>query len=104
MRVDLLTYGPEPPENNATARAGQTPAASETASNVAGEDQARFSFDQARVQSLEAQVLAQPEIRQQKVGSLQKLLTGGQYAVSAEHVAHSMIAELALVGSGMGRK
>jgi anti-sigma28 factor (negative regulator of flagellin synthesis) len=58
-------------------------------------DQTRFSFDQARVQSLEAEVMAQPEIREQKVGSLQKLLVTGRYKVSDAQVAHAMVAELA---------
>jgi anti-sigma28 factor (negative regulator of flagellin synthesis) len=63
-------------------------------------DQTRFSFDQARVESLEAEVMAQPEIREQKVGALQKLLVTGRYRVSDAQVAQAMVAELAGGNSG----
>jgi len=63
-------------------------------------DQTRFSFDQARVRSLEAEVMAQPEIRGQKVASLQKLLVTGRYRISDAQVAHAMVAELAGANSG----
>jgi flagellar biosynthesis anti-sigma factor FlgM len=95
MRVDLLNYGPEPPDNSKTSRAGQPPATPTQSSGTAGMDQARFSFDQARVHSLEAEVMAQPEIRGQKVGALQKLLVTGRYTVSDAQIAHAMVAELA---------
>ena len=95
MRVDLLAYGPEPPDNSKTSRAGQSPPMPAQTSGVAGTDQTRFSFDQARVQSLEAEVMAQPEIREQKVGSLQKLLVTGRYTVSDAQVAQAMVDELA---------
>ena len=93
MRVDLLAYTPEPPDNSKASRAGQSPPAQ--TSGTVGMDQTRFSFDQARVQSLEAEVMAQPEIREQKVGALQKLLVTGRYKVSDAQVAQAMVAELA---------
>lgn len=58
-----------------------------------GLDQARFSFDQARVQSLEAQVLAQPEIREAKVQSLRQAIGNGEYSVSAGQIADAMVSE-----------
>ena len=100
MRVDLLTYGPEPPDNNKASRAGQSPPTPPQTSGTAGMDETRFSFDQARVQSLEAEVMAQPEIRGQKVGALQRLLVTGQYAVSDAQIAQAMVAELASGNSG----
>ena len=98
MRVDLLTYGPEPPDNNKTSRAGQSPPA--PAGATSGMDEARFSFDQVRVQALAAEVMAQPEIRGQKVGMLQKLLGAGQYTVSDAQIAQALVAELAGGNSG----
>ena len=59
-----------------------------------GRDQTRFSFDQTRVQSLEAQVLAQPEIRQAKVQSLQQAIGNGEYSVSAGQIADAMASDL----------
>jgi flagellar biosynthesis anti-sigma factor FlgM len=64
-------------------------------------DQTRFSFDQARVQSLEAEVMAQPEIRQQKVGALQSRLATGQYTVSDAQLAQAIVDELA--GGNLGQ-
>ena len=72
MRVDFTTFGLEPPEPGKT----------------------RFSFDQTRVQSLEAQVLAQPEIRAAKVQSLQQAIGNGNYSVPASQVADAMVGEL----------
>jgi flagellar biosynthesis anti-sigma factor FlgM len=56
-------------------------------------DQARFSFDQTRVQSLEAHVLAQPEIREAKVQSLQQAIGKGEYSVPASLVADALVSE-----------
>ena len=100
MRVDLQSYGPEPPDNKKTSRAGQSPVAPAQTSGAAEMDETRFSFDQARVQSLEAEVMAQPEIRGQKVGTLQKLLVAGRYVVSDAQVAQAVLAELAGGNSG----
>jgi len=92
MRVDFTTFGLEPPEKGTTGRAGQAGAAG--ASSTPGMDQARFSFDQARVQSLQAQVLAQPEIREAKVQALQQAIGNGKYSVSAGQVADALVSEL----------
>jgi len=100
MRVDFTTFGVEPPDNSKTSRAGAAGdsgngAASSTAgSSTAGVDQTRFSFDPTRVQSLQAQVLAQPEIRDAKVRSLQQAIGNGEYSVPASHVATALINEL----------
>ena len=102
MRVDLTSRGVEQPENSKTGRAGQTGASGTTASSASsssssstlGLDQASFSFDPTRVQSLEAQVLAQPEIRQAKVQALQQAIGNGEYSVSAGQVADAMVSEL----------
>ena len=64
------------------------------ASSISGVDQTRFSFDQTRVQSLEAHVLAQPEIREAKVQSLQQAIGSGEYSVPASQVADALVSEL----------
>jgi flagellar biosynthesis anti-sigma factor FlgM len=46
------------------------------------------------VQSLEAHVLAQPEIREAKVQSLQQAIGKGEYAVPASLVADALVTEL----------
>jgi flagellar biosynthesis anti-sigma factor FlgM len=102
MRVDFTTSGLEPPEKGTTGRAGHAEAtgtgtgteAGAEASSISGVDQTRFSFDQTRVQSLEAHVLAQPEIREAKVQSLQQAIGSGEYSVPASQVADALVSEL----------
>ena len=98
MRVDFTTSGLEPPEKSTTGRAwyaehAGTGAGTE-ASSISDVDQTRFSFDQTRVQSLEAHVLAQPEIREAKVRSLQQAIGNGEYSVPASQVADALVSEL----------
>jgi flagellar biosynthesis anti-sigma factor FlgM len=45
------------------------------------------------VQSLQAQVLAQPEIREAKVRALRQSVNDGQYPVSAGEVAGAIVGE-----------
>jgi flagellar biosynthesis anti-sigma factor FlgM len=94
MRVDFTTLGLEPPEKGKTGRAGQAEAAATGASSTSGPDRTRFSFDQTRVQSLESHVLAQPEIREAKVQSLQQAIGKGEYSVPASRVADALVSEL----------
>jgi flagellar biosynthesis anti-sigma factor FlgM len=94
MRVDFATFGTEPPEKSNTGRAGQTEAAGTGANSASGVDQTRFSFDQTRVQSLAAQVLAQPEIREAKVQTLQQAIGNGDYSVPASQIADALVSEL----------
>ena len=97
MRVDFTTSGLEPPEKSTTGRAGHAEhvgtGTGTGASSISGMDQARLSFDQTRVQSLEAHVLAQPEIREAKVQSLQQAIGKGEYSVPASQVADALVSE-----------
>ncbi|MBZ5613070.1 MAG: flagellar biosynthesis anti-sigma factor FlgM [Acidobacteriia bacterium] len=101
MRVDLTTFAMEPPDSGKASRAGQTgvsgstSAASSTSGSISGHDQTRFSFDQVRMQSLEAQVLAQPEIRAAKVEPLQQAIREGAYSLPASRIAEALIREAA---------
>jgi len=107
MRVDFTNFGVEPPDQGKPGRAAQTgnsgsgatggikgSTSSSASSNTSGVDQTRFSFDQARVQSLQAQVLAQPEIREAKVRSLQQAIGKGEYSVPASRIADALVADL----------
>jgi flagellar biosynthesis anti-sigma factor FlgM len=95
MRVDLTTFGVEPPDSGKPSRAGQTGASGSTSApaSTSGHDQTRFSFDQARVQFLEAQVLALPEIRAAKVGPLAQAIGKGEYSLPAGRIADALIRE-----------
>jgi flagellar biosynthesis anti-sigma factor FlgM len=105
MRVDLSTSETGPPEKGTTGRAGQAEAAGTGASSALGSnsasatdsttgaDQARFSFNQTRVQSLEAQVLAGPEMREAKVQGLQQAIGNGEYSVLPGQIADALASE-----------
>jgi flagellar biosynthesis anti-sigma factor FlgM len=57
-------------------------------------DQTRFSLDPSQLQLLEAQILAQPEIRRSKVRLLRRAIGNGEYSVSADRVADALVSEL----------
>ncbi len=97
MRVDYGRGGldlPETsPEQGKASRAGRNSAAASGSANGASADQTRLTFNQAKVQSLQAQVLAQPEIREAKVRALRQSVNDGQYSVSAGEVAGAIVGE-----------
>jgi len=106
MRVDFSISGSEPPENGRTGRTGLADAGRANAASGAGStsksrgvdasstDEARLSFDQTRVQSLKAQVLAQPEIREARVQTVQQAIGNGEYSIPASQLAGALIGEL----------
>lgn len=98
MRIDLRTVGLGPPEDRKTDRA--TTNRGHDVHSTGDVDKARFSFDQARIHSLEKQALEQPEVRQQRVELLRQAIGKGEYAVSDGQVAAAMIADLAAGSSG----
>jgi flagellar biosynthesis anti-sigma factor FlgM len=93
MRVDLRAYGVAAPDKAKTDLAGKTPGSATHESGAAGTDHARFSFDQARVKTLEAAVMAQPEVRQQKVDAIRQAVGKGEYAVSDAQIADAISAD-----------
>ena len=94
MRVDLTTYGTESVDNAKPDRTRTASAASEHGSDTAVPDQTHFSFDQTRVRALASQVLAQPEVRQQRVELLRQSLGKGEYSVSDTQLADAILADL----------
>ena len=103
MRVDFTNLGLEPPDKSKTGRAGRSGSAGETtsvstdntsATTSSPADQTQLSFSQACVHSLEASVLAAPEVRQEKVAALQQSIATGDYAVDSVKVADAITSEL----------
>ncbi len=94
MRVDLTNYGTESVDKGKPDRARTSPANTEQTSPAAAPDQANFSFDQTRIQTLKNQVLAQPEVRQQRVDLLRQSLGKGEYSVTDTQLADALIADL----------
>ena len=94
MRVDLKTSGTEAADSGKTDRAHPTPATGEDRNETSALDQTHFSFDHTRVRALESEVMAQPEVRQQRVELLRQSLGKGEYLVSDGQVADAMLADL----------
>ena len=94
MKINFTRFGLEQSDNSKTGRAGQIEAAATGVGGTAGLDQTSFSLDQTRVQSLKTEVLAEPEIREAKVRSLQQAIGNGEYSVPANKVADALINEL----------
>lgn len=57
------------------------------------EDKATLSTDKASVDTLAAQALNSPEIRQDKVDALRQAIKSGQYKLEPEGIADAMIRE-----------
>ena len=93
MRVDLRAHGSEAPDQAKTDQTRHTPGSATHESGGAAPDRARFSFDKARVHTLEAAVLAQPEVREQKVDYLRQAVGKGEYAVSDAQIADAISAD-----------
>ena len=95
MRIDLTTGGRQATENAGSQKTGQREAAATGVhdSSQAGtaSDSARFSFDQTRIQSLAAQALSAPEVRQARVASLAHAISTGEYSVDAAKVAGAIV-------------
>src|SRR5205085_4127705 len=96
MKVELRSAGTVAADANQSDRM-------RPASNAGAQeerfDQAHFSFDGTRVRTLEAHVLSQPEVRQERVELLRQSLGKGEYAVSDGQIADAMLADMA-GGSG----
>jgi flagellar biosynthesis anti-sigma factor FlgM len=93
MRIDLSSQTAQTNGLEANPKAAARPAAS-PAQDQPTSDQAELSADQGRVQALVAQVIALPEIRQEKVSALAGMVQRGQYPATAEHSANALLSHL----------
>jgi len=100
MRVDLRSLGVTPADEKRAERTTKAHDAEPPASEAASLDQARFSFDHARVKALTHEAMAQPEVRQQKVELLRQAIGKGEYAVNDGQIADAIIADLAAGSAG----
>ena|SRR5205085_11674968 len=96
MRVDLRIHGTDAAEQSTTERArGKSGSSDSGSASASSLDEARFSFDPTRIRNLENHVIAQPEVRQEKVDSLRQTLGKGEYSVSDGQIADAIFADLA---------
>jgi negative regulator of flagellin synthesis FlgM len=89
MRIDLngISFNGVEGEVKSKKPAGRT------ASSSGVEDKASLSADALSVSSLEAQVLASPEVRQDKVAALRQSIQNGTYRVEPDKIAQAILAQ-----------
>jgi flagellar biosynthesis anti-sigma factor FlgM len=116
MKVDFTILELEPLGKSTTGSACQSGTTGISAGresdrpsgSISTFDSTRFSLDPSQLQSLEAQVLAQPEIRRAKVRSLQRAIGNGEYSVPVDQVADALVSALDEVqvnaGAGAGKR
>ena len=87
MRIDLnqLSLG------NVGREVSGKKAAGKASGPVGPQDKASFSSDSLDIPTLEAQVLASPEVRQDKVEALRQAIQNGQYKVEPDKIAQAII-------------
>jgi flagellar biosynthesis anti-sigma factor FlgM len=93
MRVDLNPGSSEAQELGQAGSAGARVTNATAGGTLVGSDTAQLSSDQGRVQSLAAQVNNLPEIRQEKVEALRRVIRDGNYDVAPEQTAEAMLSE-----------
>ena len=87
MRIDLNSIS-----LNNIEREDKTKKAAGKHSEAANiEDKATLSSDSLDTTTLEAQVMASPEVRQDKVEALRQQVQSGQYKVDADAIAKSIL-------------
>lgn len=87
MRVDLNPIS----LNNIEREEKSKKAAGKQSGTANIEDKATLSSDALDTSALEAQALASPEIRQDKVDALRQQVQNGQYKVDADEIAKSIL-------------
>ena len=87
MRIDLNSIS----LNNIEREEKPKKAAGKQSGTPNIEDKATLSSDALSVSSLEAQVLATPEVRQDKVEALRQQVQNGQYKVDPDQIAKAIL-------------
>jgi flagellar biosynthesis anti-sigma factor FlgM len=92
MRIDANQPLSNPlATETAAAKSGK----SSSTSSVSSGDDASFSANAGGISALEANVLATPDVRQQKVAALQQAIRQGSYVVDPGQIADAMLNEAA---------
>ena len=89
MRIDLNGISSNGVEPDVKAK---KPTGRATSSSSV-EDKASLSVDTLGIASLEAQVLASPEVRQDKVAALRQSIQNGTYRVEPDKIAQAILAQ-----------
>jgi len=96
MRVDLSNTQASQIASETSSQQvnhGSTPAAVSGADAAMNDDRTTLTSDSGSVSSLVSAAMSNPEIREDKVASLQQAIANGQYDLDPEKIAASMIDE-----------
>lgn len=103
MRIDLSSKLAHAAENDKPVRRAPPSAAhAAPARPEPGSDQARLSLDHPRLRTLEAGVNGLPEVRQNRVDALQRVIARGTYDVPPEKIADAVVSEMLAGSSRIG--
>jgi len=87
MRIDLNSIS----LNNVEREEKPKKAGNKSANAPSVEDKTSLSSDALSTSSLEAQVMATPEVRHDKVEALRQQVQSGQYKVDADQIAKAIL-------------
>lgn len=85
------------PESHKPAQGGVTNASSansRTERSGQKHDEATLSVDRDAIQLLESKLSHLPDVRQERVEALQRVISEGRYNVSSEQIAGAVLSEL----------
>ena len=94
MRIDLSTITPNATEHEPSASAVSRAETEASTRAALTQDTANLSPDQA--QALAAQVNQLPDVRQEKVAALGRVIAQGNYQVTAQQTAEALISQITL--------
>lgn len=93
MKIDLNSPTPDAivtPRGDTNGAPSTTSASTNQVQNNT-EDKTTLAFDRTNITSLVSQVMASPEVRQDKVEALRQAISNGQYKVEPDKVADAML-------------
>ena len=92
MRIGPNSSALNSTEVRGIANAAAAPVSAGRPREVSGEDGDRVPEDMVTISSLARQVLQMPEVRQERVSTLQQSVGNGEYQVDPESIAEAMLA------------
>ena len=95
MRVDLSNPAAGPISNDPSSQALGTQNARNASAPALEEDRTTLTSDPGSVSALVSTAMSSPEIREDKVASLQQAIASGQYDLDPAKTAASMLDEQA---------
>jgi flagellar biosynthesis anti-sigma factor FlgM len=94
MKIDMPLTFPQQVEPQRTGTTGASPSQNQAGTEGISPDLAQFSVDGGKIQQLNGNLAAVPDVRQDRVAALQQAISSGSYNVSGQQIAQAMSADL----------